>query len=125
MKTKAVRLYGKQDLRLDDVILPEISDDEVLVEVISDSLCMSTYKASIEGSDHKRVPEDISVVGYDGISMANYSVPRLTTIRQDTQRMAEEGVQILLKNIQRKHRPVHEIIPFQLIPGESAGKREG
>ena len=69
MKTKAVRLYGKQDLRLDDVILPEISDDEVQVEVISDSLCMSTYKASIEGSEHKRVPEDIAekpvVVGHE------------------------------------------------------------
>ena len=35
MKTKAVRLYGKRELRLDDVILPEISDDEVQVEVIS------------------------------------------------------------------------------------------
>ena len=69
MKTKAVRLYGKQDLRLDDVILPEITDDEVQVEVISDSLCMSTYKASIEGSEHKRVPEDIAekpvVVGHE------------------------------------------------------------
>ena len=69
MKTRAVRLYGKKDLRLDDVVLPEISDDEVQVEVISDSLCMSTYKASIEGSDHKRVPEDIAekpvVVGHE------------------------------------------------------------
>jgi len=69
MKTKAVRLYGKQDLRLDDLILPEITDDEVQVEVISDSLCMSTYKASIEGNEHKRVPENIAekpiVVGHE------------------------------------------------------------
>ena len=62
MKTKAVRLYGKQDLRFEEVILPEIDDDGVQVEVVTDSLCMSTYKAAIEGNEHKRVPENISEV---------------------------------------------------------------
>ena len=90
---------------------------------ISDVMAMGVIRALRDLG--KRVPEDISVVGYDGISMGSYFVPRLTTIRQDTQRMAEEGVQILLRNIQRKHRPVHEMIPFQLMPGESAGRREG
>ena len=70
----------------------------------------------------RRVPEDISVVGYDGISMASYSVPRLATVRQDTQRLAERGVDVLLRNIERKNRPVHEVVPFQLIPGESVAK---
>ena len=62
MKTKAVRLYGKQDLRFEDVVLPEIDDDGVQVEIVTDSLCMSTYKAAIEGNEHKRVPENISEV---------------------------------------------------------------
>ena len=70
----------------------------------------------------RRVPRDISVVGYDGISMASYSVPRLATVRQDTQRLAERGVDVLLRNIERKNRPVHEVVPFQLIPGESVAK---
>ena len=48
MKSKAVRLYGKQDLRLEEMILPDIDDDGVQVKVISDSLCMSSYKASLE-----------------------------------------------------------------------------
>ncbi|GAB1482487.1 hypothetical protein MASR2M78_13020 [Treponema sp.] len=61
MKTKAVRLYGRNDLRLDEFNLPMIKDDEILAKVISDSVCMSTYKAVIQGSDHKRVPEDISI----------------------------------------------------------------
>lgn len=60
MKTKAVRLYGKNDLRLEEFDLPEIKEDEILVRVISDSICMSTYKAAIQGSDHKRVPQDIA-----------------------------------------------------------------
>ncbi|MDA3812090.1 MAG: zinc-binding dehydrogenase [Spirochaetaceae bacterium] len=47
MKTKAVRLYGKMDLRLEEFELPEIKNDEILVKVAADSLCMSTYKAAL------------------------------------------------------------------------------
>ena len=45
MKTKAVRLYGEMDLRLDEFELPEMQDDEIMAEVVTDSLCMSSYKA--------------------------------------------------------------------------------
>ncbi len=61
MKTRAVRLYGKKDLRIEEFELPEIKDDEILVKVVSDSICMSSYKAAILGSDHKRVPKDVDV----------------------------------------------------------------
>ncbi len=60
MKTKAVRLYGAKDLRLEEFDLPEIKEDEILVEVISDSVCMSTYKCAILGQEHKRVPPDVA-----------------------------------------------------------------
>ena len=61
MKTKAVRLYGKNDLRLEEFELPEIKDDEILARVVSDSICMSSFKAAEQGADHKRVPNDIDV----------------------------------------------------------------
>ena len=61
MKTKAVRIYGKQDLRLDEFELPAISDSEILARVISDSLCMSSHKAALQGADHKRIPNDIHI----------------------------------------------------------------
>src|SRR5664280_2577205 len=61
MKTKAVRIYGKKDLRLEEFELPEMKDEEILARVISDSICMSSHKAALLGSDHKRVPEDINV----------------------------------------------------------------
>jgi threonine dehydrogenase-like Zn-dependent dehydrogenase len=61
MKTKAVRLYGKEDLRLEEFELPEIKDDEILAKIVSDSICMSSYKAQKQGADHKRVPSDIAV----------------------------------------------------------------
>lgn len=49
MKTKAVRLYGANDLRTEEFELPEIKDDEILVKIVSDSICMSTYKCAIQG----------------------------------------------------------------------------
>ena len=49
MNTKAVRLYGKMDLRLEDMTLPEVGPDGVQVKIVSDSVCMSTYKAAVEG----------------------------------------------------------------------------
>jgi threonine dehydrogenase-like Zn-dependent dehydrogenase len=69
MKTKAVRLYGKNDLRIEEFELPEIRDGEILARVVTDSLCMSSYKASIQGSDHKRVPNDVGdnpvIIGHE------------------------------------------------------------
>lgn len=61
MKTKAVRIYGKNDLRLEEFELPELQEDEILAHVISDSICMSSYKAAKQGSDHKRIPDDIHI----------------------------------------------------------------
>ena len=60
MKAQAVRLHGAGDLRLDTFELPEIGDDEILVKVISDSVCMSTYKCAILGTEHKRVHPDVA-----------------------------------------------------------------
>jgi threonine dehydrogenase-like Zn-dependent dehydrogenase len=60
MKTRAVRLYGKKDLRVEEFELPQIGDDEILAKVVTDSLCMSSYKASTQATDHKRVPDDIA-----------------------------------------------------------------
>lgn len=69
MKTKAVRLYGKEDLRLEEFELPEIKDDEILARVVSDSICMSSFKAAEQGPDHKRVPNDVAenpiIIGHE------------------------------------------------------------
>ena len=70
----------------------------------------------------KRVPEDVSIVGYDGVPISDYLVPRLATVRQNTQHMAERGVDILLRGIERRGRPIHEVVPFQLIAGESVAQ---
>ena len=48
MKTTAVRLYGARDLRVESFELPEPGADEILMRVVADSLCASTYKAVIQ-----------------------------------------------------------------------------
>ena len=69
MKTRAVRLYGKKDLRIEEFELPQINEDEILAKVVSDSLCMSSYKAANQATDHKRVPNDIAakpiIIGHE------------------------------------------------------------
>ncbi len=69
MKTKAVRLHAADDIRLEEFDLPEITADEVLMRVVSDSLCQSTYKAIKQGVNHKRVPPDIAekpvIIGHE------------------------------------------------------------
>ncbi|MGN1346766.1 MAG: zinc-binding dehydrogenase [Eubacteriales bacterium] len=69
MKTKAVRLYGTMDLRMEEFELPEIKDTEILACVISDSICMSSYKAASQGKNHKRVPDDVEqnpvIIGHE------------------------------------------------------------
>jgi threonine dehydrogenase-like Zn-dependent dehydrogenase len=61
MKTKAIRIYGKDDLRLDEFELPELREDEILAHVICDSICMSSYKATKQGTEHKRIPDDVNI----------------------------------------------------------------
>ena len=69
MNTKAVRIHGKNDLRLETITLPEVGPDDVQVRITCDSVCMSTYKAALEGEDHKRIPNDIAenptIVGHE------------------------------------------------------------
>ncbi len=69
MKSRAVRMYGARDLRCEEFELPAIKDDEILVKVISDSICMSTYKLAEQGKAHKRAPQNIDtnpiIVGHE------------------------------------------------------------
>lgn len=94
--------------------------DLTAVFALSDVMALGAIRAFCDMG--KQVPEDISVVGYDGIVSGKYSLPRLTTIRQDTKRLAEQSVDALLKGFVRNGHPIHGIVPFELVPGESVAK---
>ena len=71
-------------------------------------------------SDHGlKVPEDVSVLGFDGLKLADYMVPKLSTVRQDVDALAEESIQILLDNIPTLQSPRHKTVPVQVSLKES------
>lgn len=59
MKTLSLRLYGAGDVRLESFDLGNAGDDAVIVEIVTNTICMSDWKAVSLGTAHKRVPKDI------------------------------------------------------------------
>ena len=69
-----------------------------------------------------RVPEDISVVGFDGLLLSSFLVPKLSTVEQSVRKMAVRSVEILLDCIENGAVPRHETVPFALRLRESTKK---
>lgn len=93
--------------------------DLTAIFAASDIMAMGAVRALHDRG--RRVPEDVSVMGFDGIPLASYFVPRLATVRQDTRYMAERGVKLLLKSMEGGE-PSHELVPYQLVEGESVAR---
>lgn len=100
--------------------LMEKAPDITAVFAMSDVMAIGAIRAILDA--HLEVPKDISVIGFDGIAMADYSNPKLTTIRQQYKTIALRSVEILFSAIDYKTSAVHEIIPFELACGESVRK---
>lgn len=66
-----------------------------------------------------RVPEDVSVMGVDGLPLSSFLVPRLATVRQTVSLLAKRSVEILLGNIERNAPACHETVPFEILSRES------
>lgn len=107
--------YGAMGRLLDK--MPDLT----AVFAMSDTMAIGAIRAIRDRGFH--VPEDISVVGFDGIELGNYLTPKLTTIRQDRETIAARSVKLLLDSIQKGSDAVYETVPFQIIVGESAAER--
>lgn len=84
---------------------------------MADSMAIGACRALMDMG--LSVPDDISVIGFDGLPFADYYSPRITTIRQQVERLADDGLQILLNSLERNEPSRHELIPFEFIEGES------
>ena len=84
---------------------------------IADVMAIGAIRALWESG--KKVPEDVSVMGVDGLPLGEYLVPQLATIRQSVRRMALRGVEILLSTIEEGTAAVHETVPFGIQKRES------
>lgn len=66
-----------------------------------------------------KVPQDISVIGFDGIEMIDYLVPKLATIRQNREEIARQSIEVLMQAVHGRTDAVHRVVPFKIITGES------
>ena len=94
--------------------------DLTAVFAMADVLAMGAIRAICDRG--LKVPEDISVIGFDGIELGNYLSPRLTTVRQARERIADRSLEILLSDIAGERPAVHELLPFDIVEGESAAE---
>lgn len=100
--------------------LLESGEKVTAVYAASDLLAIGVCRAVLEAG--KRIPEDISVAGYDGIELGEYYHPKLTTIRQPVEEMAKNTIHLLLDVIagRQEHRQI--IFPAELVERESTAR---
>ena len=96
--------------------------DCTAIFALSDSMAIGAVRALIDAG--KKVPEDISVAGFDGTEMAAYYNPAITTIRQPAEIMAKETIKLLFDSIKKKTKVQQLIFAGELVPGESVKKRK-
>lgn len=90
------------------------------VYAISDSIAIGACKAVFDRG--KRIPEDYSVAGYDGLDIAHYYNPAITTIRQPVEEMAEATINILFDVIKNRAGHQKKVFKAELAKGESTRK---
>lgn len=83
----------------------------------SDVMAVGAIRALYEKNLH--VPEDVSVIGFDGLAVGSFLVPKLSSVVQPAHLMAQRGVELLIAQIEGESRPVHETVPFELWERES------
>ena len=66
-----------------------------------------------------KVPQDVSVIGFDGLEVGSYLVPKLSSVVQPAQMMAQRSVEILISRIEGETGAIHETVPFELWERES------
>jgi LacI family repressor for deo operon, udp, cdd, tsx, nupC, and nupG len=95
--------------------------DCTAIYAVSDSMAVGTCKAIFELG--KRVPEDYSVAGYDGMDISFYYHPSITTIRQPVEEMAEESIRILFELIDGEIKQESKTFEAELVIGQSTKHR--
>ena len=87
--------------------------DVTAIFVANDQMALGVLRALDEAGRH--VPQDVSVVGFDGSPQGEFFNPPLTTVRQDYAELGRRSVELLLSEIEvRRHTRVHDTIPAEL-----------
>ena len=101
--------------------LLQLSDKPTAVFAAGDMMAIGAIKAIQETG--LKVPDDISIVGFDDIELSQYITPSLTTIKQDSHTIGQQAADLLLKQINNKKKiPLGVMVPVDLIERESTKK---
>lgn len=92
-----------------------MEDDYTAVIAMSDTMAIGAMRAL--WAKGRSVPEDVSVIGFDGIDLANFTVPPLTTIRQPRELLARKSIELLTEGM--LHTGSHIKLEAELIEGAS------
>ena len=89
---------------------------------ISDVLAVGALRAFADAGI--RVPEDVSVAGFDGQDISRFCVPRLTTLRQPLEDISRETMKLIFNIIDEESGHKHIVFPGELIVGESTAQKK-
>lgn len=98
-------------------VLLERNPDVTALFAMSDVMALGAIRALADAG--KRVPEDISVVGFDGLQIGEYTLPRLSTVSQSVEQLVERSMNLLLEGIETGMQAKHEVVPVRLMLRES------
>ncbi|ROR29346.1 LacI family transcriptional regulator [Mobilisporobacter senegalensis] len=97
--------------------LLQTGEEFTAIYAISDSMAVGACKAIFESG--KKVPDDYSVAGFDGLDISFYYHPSITTIRQPAEEMSQETIRILFDIIDNKVNKEHKTFDAELVIGQS------
>jgi len=116
---ESARFTFDEGYRAANVLLQRIPDCTAMF-AMSDVMALGAIRALADAG--KQVPRDISVMGFDGLSIGGYTVPRLATVAQSVEQLAEQSVRLLRQKIEENTEARHEVIPVDLLMRESVRK---
>ena len=117
---KISKVYAREilDSRGNPTVEAEVTlADITAIFAMSDVMAIGAVRAITDRG--LKVPQNISVIGFDGIEMIDYLVPKLATIRQNREEIARQSIEVLMQAVYGRADAVHRVVPFEILTGES------
>lgn len=106
---------------MEKLLAAEADKRPTAVFCMSDLMAIGAIRAARDAG--LRVPEDISVLGFDGIELGRYASPRIATVRQPQKEMVRTAMELLMRQIEHREEGGRSVLPIELVEGESVTER--
>lgn len=113
--------FAEQDGYTALIRLLDRASDITAVFALGDVIAFGALRAAVDRG--LAVPRDLSLVGFDGTALAQFSIPRITTVRQDTEALAQQSVELLRSLMDAGGEAAHTLVPYELVAQETVCAR--